>query len=305
MGALLSQALPQEHPRALQRALECSVVQSCAGWAVLGSVPSGGCSSVPWSAQWRRAVLGGQCWGLCPLEGAAVCRGVLSGTELCRVGSAGVCALWRVQQRALECSVAQSCAGWAVLGSVPSGGCSSVPWSAQWRRAVQGGQCWGLCPLEGAAVCHGRAVPAAVVAASTQRGTLLPGNGFRAAGMATAARIPSLPLGQGVAVTLVLSLSSAPRTGVTLGWLRSTHLPVPRCCCPSGSTSLPKSCTSSSHYCTVPSPCSNFNVGQSSGLKAANCGQSVGPCLQMPWFSHFPKGCCWRERETWLGRKET
>lgn len=66
--------------------------------------------------------------------------------------------------------------------------------------------------------------------------------------------------------------------------------------CP-GCTTAPKAALTAAPSCMMPSPGSNFNFGQSSGLKAANCCQSIGSCLQVTWFSHFPSAnaslCAW------------
>lgn len=73
-------------------------------------------------------------------QSPAACRGVLSGAELCWVGSAGVCALWKVQQCAMACSRGGSqhteghAASWEWLQSSRNGHSCQDPFSSPGAR---------------------------------------------------------------------------------------------------------------------------------------------------------------------------
>lgn len=177
--------------------------------------------------------------------------------------------------RAVGCAGAQSCAGWAVLW-----GCLTL-WRGSGAQAV---------PAATVGTQHREGHAASLGMAPNQQQwlQLLPGSLLEQnLGDPGALVAPSLSRG----VTAVSTDGSGTSTSLCQG-----------AAAPQGAPPLPKSCTSSSH------PAARCLLLAVILMLSEFWFQSSKPWpvhRVLPWFSLFPKGCCWRGREDWLGRKET
>lgn len=160
---------------------------------------------------WRSWVLSLLCRCVCAAFPRA--RHVLNLSTWCGTGTAEP---WCQQHRDAPCQDHESP---AVPGTAPGASQSPAePWSVQWHRAVLAGQCWGSVPSarcssvpwQDCACSHG---------GSQHRGALCFWEWLQTSRNGHSCQDPfSSPGARGsrASAMLVLSLSSAPRTGVTL-----------------------------------------------------------------------------------------